>query len=183
MCVSKVQHMTGWKTGCNRARPVYFGFSNFQQMSQLATEKFQNLCNHNWWSGLLRLGSVRFRSFSVQQTGPANTTCMFIFHQLDGTCFLVVITIHYGVVVGVAGQCGFMVGVAMVVVVLAMVGSHKGKWQWGGKGWTVLCLFGTCVKQTNNTCQINWILLHSVPANSAEHSSLSSRMPKFCWND
>ena len=32
-------------------------------MSQLATEKIQNLCNRNRWSGLLQLGSVRFRSF------------------------------------------------------------------------------------------------------------------------
>ena len=63
MCVSKVQHVTGRKTGCNRSRPVFFGFSIFRQMSQLATEKNQNLCNRNRWSGLLRLGSVRFRSF------------------------------------------------------------------------------------------------------------------------
>ena len=32
-------------------------------MLQLATEKIQNLCNRNRWSGLLQLGSVRFRSF------------------------------------------------------------------------------------------------------------------------
>src|ERR1700749_2688362 len=63
MCVSKVQHVTGRKTGCNRSRPVFFGFSIFRQTSQLATEKIQNLCNRNRWSGLLRLGSVRFRSF------------------------------------------------------------------------------------------------------------------------
>ena len=61
--VSKVQHMTGQKTGCNRSRPVFFGFSIFQQMSQLATKKFQNLCNCSWWSGLLQLGSVWFQSF------------------------------------------------------------------------------------------------------------------------
>ena len=63
MCVSKVKHMTGRKTGCNRSRPVFFGFSIFQQTLQLATEKIQNLCNRNRWSGLLQLGSVRFRSF------------------------------------------------------------------------------------------------------------------------
>ena len=63
MCVSKVQHVTGRKTGCNRSRPVFFGFSIFRQTSQLATEKIQNLCNRNRWSGLLRLSSVRFRSF------------------------------------------------------------------------------------------------------------------------
>ena len=40
-----------------------FGFSIFQQTLQLATEKFQNLCNCNRWSGLLQLGSVRFQSF------------------------------------------------------------------------------------------------------------------------
>ena len=54
----------------------FFWFSIFQQTLQLATEKFQNLCNCNWWSNLLQLGSVRFWSFfffSVQQTGPANT--------------------------------------------------------------------------------------------------------------
>ena len=55
--------MTGRKTGCNRSRPVFFGFSIFRQTSQLATEKIQNLCNRNRWSGLLQLGSVRFRSF------------------------------------------------------------------------------------------------------------------------
>ena len=44
-------------------RPVFFGFSIFRQTLQLATEKIQNLCNRNRWSGLLRLGSVRFLSF------------------------------------------------------------------------------------------------------------------------
>ena len=63
MCVNKVQHMTRRKTGCNRSRPVFFGFSIFRQTSQLATEKIQNLCNRNWWSSLLQLGSVRFQSF------------------------------------------------------------------------------------------------------------------------
>ena len=47
-------------TGLDR---FFFGFSIFQQMSQLATEKIQNLCNHNRWSSLLLLGSVQFRSF------------------------------------------------------------------------------------------------------------------------
>ena len=61
--MSKVQHMTGQKTGCNWSRPVFFGFSIFQQTSQLATEKIQKLCSCNRWSGLLQLGSVRFRSF------------------------------------------------------------------------------------------------------------------------
>jgi len=42
--------------------------------------------------------------------------------------------------------------------------------------WLVVCLV-TGVKQTNNQ-----IPLHSVPANSAEHSGLNSGMPKFCWN-
>ena len=63
MCVSKVQHVMGRKSGCNRSRPVFFGFLIFRQTSQLATEKIQNLCNRNRWSGLFRLGSVRFRSF------------------------------------------------------------------------------------------------------------------------
>ena len=57
MCMSKVQHMTGRKTG------FFFGFFIFQQTLQLATEKFQNLCNCNQWSTLLQLGSVQFRSF------------------------------------------------------------------------------------------------------------------------
>ena len=75
MCVSKVQDITGRKPGCNRYRPVLFGFLIFRQMLQLATKKFQNLCNCNGWSGLLQLGSVRFRSFfPVQPTGPVNTT-------------------------------------------------------------------------------------------------------------
>ena len=29
MCISKVQHMTGRKTGCNQSRPVFFGFLTF----------------------------------------------------------------------------------------------------------------------------------------------------------
>ena len=61
-CVSKVQHITKRKTACNRSRPVFSGFSIFQQTLQLATEIFQNLCNCNWWSGLFQLGSVQFRS-------------------------------------------------------------------------------------------------------------------------
>ena len=82
MCISKVQHMTGQKT-------VFFGFSIFRQTSQLATKKIQNLCNHNRWSGLLQLGSVRFQSFfPVQQTGPANTTWAFLnAHFRSYTCY------------------------------------------------------------------------------------------------
>ena len=49
-------------TWCDK-RPLSFSFSIFWQTSQLATEKIQNLCNRNWWSGLLQLGSVRFWSF------------------------------------------------------------------------------------------------------------------------
>ena len=41
----------------------FFGFSIFWQTLQLATEKIQNLCNRNWWSGLFQLGSVWFWSF------------------------------------------------------------------------------------------------------------------------
>ena len=41
----------------------FFSFTIFQQMLQLATKKFQNLCNCNWWSGLLQLGSAWFLSF------------------------------------------------------------------------------------------------------------------------
>ena len=78
MCVSKVQHMTGRKTGCNRSRPVFFGFSIFRQTSQLATEKIQNLCNRNWWSGLLRLGSVRFRSFFQSSELDLRTLLRFL---------------------------------------------------------------------------------------------------------
>ena len=53
-------HERSVATGLDR---FFFGFSISWQMSQLATEKIQNLCNRNWWSSLLQLGSVRFRSF------------------------------------------------------------------------------------------------------------------------
>jgi len=46
--------------------------------------------------------------------------------------------------------------------------------------WLVVCLV-TGVKQTNKQTN-NQIPLHSIPANSAEHSSLNSGMPKFRWN-
>ena len=81
MCVSKVKHMTGRKTGCNRSRPVFFGFLIFQQTSQLATEKIQNLCNRNQWSGLLQLGSVRFRSFF--QSSKLDLRTLFIAHNFS----------------------------------------------------------------------------------------------------
>ena len=55
--------MMGQKASFNWSRLVIFGLSIFQQTSQLATEKFQNLCNCNWWSSLFQLGSVQFQSF------------------------------------------------------------------------------------------------------------------------
>jgi len=46
--------------------------------------------------------------------------------------------------------------------------------------WLVVCLV-TGVKQTNKQTN-NRIPLHSIPVNSAFHSSLNSGMPKFCQN-
>ena len=69
-----------------------------------------------------------------------------------------------------------------------MVGRRDGH---DGKRWLVVereehcvCLL-TGVQQTNNvfTKQLDSVPLHSVPVNSAEHSSLNSGMPKFNQND
>ena len=85
--MSKVQHIMGQKTGCNRSRPVFFGFSIFWQTLQLATKKIQNLCNCNRWSGLLQLGSVRFRSFF--QSSELDLWTLYIYPQRkDGATLL-----------------------------------------------------------------------------------------------
>ena len=60
-------------------RPVFFGFSILQQTSQLATEKIQNLCNCNRWSGLLQLGSVQFWSFFHSSELDLQTLCEDLF--------------------------------------------------------------------------------------------------------
>ena len=82
MCVSKVQHLTRWKTGFNQSRPVFFSLSIFQQTLQLATEKFLNLCNCNQWSGLLQLGSVRIQSFFWSSRLDLQTLLMGVFHHI-----------------------------------------------------------------------------------------------------
>ena len=87
MCVSKVQHMTGRKTSCNLSRLVFFGFLIFQQTSQLATEKFQNLCNCNRWSSLLQLGSVRFQSFFQSSELDLQTLVIIVHHCCVNTSF------------------------------------------------------------------------------------------------
>ena len=61
--MSKVQHVTEWKTDWNQFRLVFFSLSIFWQTLQLATENFQNQCNCNWWSSLLKLGSIQLWSF------------------------------------------------------------------------------------------------------------------------
>ena len=141
----------GKKTSCNRSRPVFFGFSIFQQTSQLATKKFQNLCNCNWWSGLLQLGSVWFQSFfqsseldlrtlvSVDIMGHCHQTLRHV-HKL--MCHI--ITVHWAGR-GSFGCCGcwqwtwhcFVMLVssvcAMVVVggwMLVVEGSGC-QWRWG----------------------------------------------------
>ena len=61
--MSKVQHITGWKTSCNWSRPVFSVLQFFNKHHNWQPQKNQNLCNHNWWSGLLQLGSVQLWSF------------------------------------------------------------------------------------------------------------------------
>ena len=73
MCVSKVQHMTGWKTGWNRSRPL---FSVFQFSTNLTTGN-QKISEFVQLQLVVQSFAVGFSSilvfFSVQWTGPANT--------------------------------------------------------------------------------------------------------------
>ncbi|EDR01937.1 uncharacterized protein LACBIDRAFT_332757 [Laccaria bicolor S238N-H82] len=48
MCTSKVQHVMGRKTSCNRSKPVFFGFYIFTKTWQLATGLTTNVGNCNW---------------------------------------------------------------------------------------------------------------------------------------
>ena len=77
MCMSKVQHIMGRKTGCNQSRLVFFSFFFFLF--------FDKPCN--WQLKIFRIcatatsGPVfcswvqfNFGLFSVQQTGPVNTS-------------------------------------------------------------------------------------------------------------
>ena len=130
MCVSKVQHVTGRKTGCNRSRPVFFGFSIFRQTSQLATEKSQNLCNRNRWSGLLQWGSVRFRA-SFQSSELDLRTL----HGGAGT--LVIVR------VGARGQWWrrHAKGVEQGALIIMHVGTHQ--WWWGHR-LSIVVVVGPC---------------------------------------
>ena len=83
MCVSKVQHMTGQKTGCNRSRPVFFWFFDFS--TNLATGN-QKIIEFLQLHLVVRSFPVGFSSisvfFAVEQTGPVNTihrcSCMVV---------------------------------------------------------------------------------------------------------
>ena len=77
-------------------------------------------------------------------------------------CFLVVITVCYWVVMAIVGWCGFIV-VFVVINVVVEREEH------------CICLV-MGVKQINTCCHQpnNWTLLHSVPVNSVNHSSLNS---------
>jgi len=93
---------------------------------------------------------------------------------------------HRSLVVVVGPPCCWLMVVCWCQCGGRAVVGHHGRHCWCGGGWQkettshsvwlVVCLV-TGVKQTNN-----WIPLHSISANSVEHSSLNSRMPKFHWN-
>ena len=67
MCVSKVQHVMGWKTGCNRSRPVFF----FDKHRNWQPKKFR-ICP-------TATGGLVFCSWVQSKFGlfcsPANWTC------------------------------------------------------------------------------------------------------------
>ena len=75
MCVSKVQHTMGRKTGCNRSRPVFFRFFDFP--TNVATGNRKNSEFVQLQPVVLSF-AVGFSSisvfFPVQWTGPANTS-------------------------------------------------------------------------------------------------------------
>ena len=75
MCMSKVQHITGRKTGCNQSRPVFSVFQFFDKPCNWQPKIFRICATAP--GGLVFFSWVQFNFglfFSVQQTGPANTT-------------------------------------------------------------------------------------------------------------
>ena len=75
MCVSKVQHMTGRKTGCKRSGAVFFGFFDF--LTNLATGN-RKISEFVQLQLVVQSFAVGFSSisvfFAVQSTGPVNTS-------------------------------------------------------------------------------------------------------------
>ncbi|EDR09810.1 uncharacterized protein LACBIDRAFT_325629 [Laccaria bicolor S238N-H82] len=71
MCTSKVQYVMRRKTGCNRSKPVFFGFYIFTKTWQLATGLITNV--GNWQLEKTRLWFSPVQSY----TGPANTMGIF----------------------------------------------------------------------------------------------------------
>ncbi|EDR12673.1 uncharacterized protein LACBIDRAFT_323311 [Laccaria bicolor S238N-H82] len=67
MCTSKVQYVMRRKTGCNRSKPVFFGFYIFTKTWQLATGLITNV--GNWQLEKTGLWFSPVQSY----TGPANT--------------------------------------------------------------------------------------------------------------
>ena len=80
MSVSKVQHITGQKTGCNRSRPVFFRFFNFSTNLATGNRKISEFVQ---LQPVVRFFSVGFSLisvfFSVQWTGPVNISCWYLF--------------------------------------------------------------------------------------------------------
>ena len=74
MGVNKIKHLTGRKTGCNRSRPFFFGFSIF--LTNIATGKWKN-SEFVQPQPVVRSFAVGFSLISVffqsSPTGPANT--------------------------------------------------------------------------------------------------------------
>ena len=94
---------------------------------------------------------------------------------VDAVCIVVVM----GIVVGIVVVVGVVV-VVVVVVVGISVGSGGGG---GGRSNGDRCDMSCMINKHMLHKQTTRIPLHSIPVNSAEHSSLNSGMPKFCWND
>ena len=71
MCVSKVQHITGRKTGCNRSSPVFFGFRFFDKRRNWQPKNFR-IC-------ATTTGGLVFCSWVQSDFGlfssPANWNC------------------------------------------------------------------------------------------------------------
>ena len=92
---------------------------------------------------------------------------------------VVVMGVFVGIVVVV------VVGV-VVIVVIVVVGVGIGSGGGGGGGGRSNgdgCDVSRMINKHMLHKQTTGILLHSIPVNSAEHSGLNSRMPKFCQND
>ena len=106
----------------------FFMIQRPQQTSQLATEKIQNLCNRNRWSGLLQLGSVRFQSFFQSSELDLQTLVRREGDAEPSSPFVVVGARHVLVMVVICCCRPWSLASSVAVVAVVVCGACRHSW-------------------------------------------------------